>query len=580
MSIPSHEFMRPNLQILPQAGREFDLSRPVLLVGFQNQGNLGLGYLAAVLRKHGYTVHVVDIEQPAEMVLKLAEETQPLLIGFSLIFQFFIDRYATLLRLLRNHGVSCHFTMGGHFPSLSYQQTLDLVPDLDSVVRFEGEQTLLELVDAISVGRDWRIVSGLAYRSAGGDRNKSSDGLNSGQCCESGNSSDSGITLSPARALVQDLDQLPYPDREFQPHAVLGRSVMPILASRGCSRTCSFCSIHTFYRSAPGRIVRTRRPAEVVREMLYLHDDRDVRIFLFQDDDFPLYGPLWRRWANDFIEELHRHSLPEKVIWKMNCRADSVDRELFIKLKEAGLYLVYMGLESGSEQGLETLHKRVTVEQNLRAVRLLKEVGLMWEYGFMLLDPSSTFGSVRENLAFLREILGDGCSPVTFCRMLPYDGTPIKDELVRTGRLRGDVCNPDYDFLDPRLSEFYDGLREQVSLDGWIHGLEAVTQQLGCAWHEVTVIERLFPTLSGIESYKDSLRRITKASNELLLNSVEDLTYVYSDGRELTWTPEEVESGRRQNLEELIEIRDAFIFRHQDIILDALGVECVAEPAE
>jgi len=86
--------------------------------------------------------------------------------------------------------------------------------------------------------------------------------------------------------------------------------------------------------------------------------------------------------------------------------------------------------------------------------------------------------------------------------------------------------------------------------------------------------------LPGMEPYKDALRRITKASNELLLNSVEDLTYLYSDGRQLTWTPEEVESRRQQNLEELIEIRDAFIFRHQDIILDALGVECVAVPAE
>ncbi len=55
-------------------------------------------------------------------------------------------------------------------------------------------------------------------------------------------------------------------------------------------------------------------------------------------------------------------------------------------------------------------------------------------------------------------MLADGCLPVTFCRMLPYDGTPIKDELVRTGRIRGDVCNPDYDFLDPRIGEFYEAL--------------------------------------------------------------------------------------------------------------------------
>jgi hypothetical protein len=264
----------------------------------------------------------------------------------------------------------------------------------------------------------------------------------------------------------------------------------------------------------------------------------------------------------------------------MNCRADAVDRELFIRMRDAGLYLVYMGLESGSEEGLETLHKQITVEQNLRAVKLLKSVGLMWEYGFMLLDPSSTFESVRQNLSFLRTILSDGCLPVTFCRMLPYDGTPIKDALVRSGRLRGDVCNPDYDFLDPRLSAFYAGLTRVVSLTGWIHGLEAVTLQLGCAWHEVAVMERLFPALPGMPRYKQRLRRITRASNDLLLGLVEDLTYVYSDGRENRWDPEDVERRRLHVIEELRDTRDRFVLRHQDLLLAALGISAASATAE
>jgi anaerobic magnesium-protoporphyrin IX monomethyl ester cyclase len=534
-----------------QTGREHDTPGPVLLVGFQNQGNLGLGYLASVLRAHGYPVRVVDVEQDPETILKIARETVPVLIGFSLIFQFFIDRYAGLLRMLRSNGVGCHFTMGGHFPSLSYQQTLRLVPDLDSVVRFEGEITLVELVDAISTGKDWRCLQGIAYRGP------------------------HEIVATPPRPLIKDLDQLPYPERDYQPRAVLGRNIMPILASRGCARTCSFCSIHTFYRAAPGRIVRTRRPAEVVREMRILHEERDITIFLFQDDDFPLFGSVWRQWASDFVAELHRNRLPGKVVWKINCRADSVDRDLFIKMREAGLYLVYMGLESGSEQGLKTLHKQVTVDQNLRAVSILKSIGLMWEYGFMLLDPSSTFESMRQNLGFLRSILADGCLPVTFCRMLPYDGTPIKEELERTGRLRGDVSSPDYDFLDPRLSEFYEGLCSMINLEGWIHGLEAVTQHLGCAWHEVTTMERLFPSLPGMRLYQEELRQITKGSNDLLLKLVEDLSYVYSDGRENRWDRAAIEDSRKQVLQDLQVARDAFVFRHQDILLEALGIERV-----
>ncbi len=544
----------------PGAGeRARDTSRPIMLVGFQKQGNLGLGYLAAVLRQHGYSVRVVDVEQKPEEILRIAQEINPLAIGFSLIFQFFIVQYAALLYVLRANGVDCHFTMGGHFPSLSYEQTMELAPELDSVVRFEGEMTLLELADAISTGKDWHDIHGIVYRR--------------GQ----------ELIATPARALVEDLDQLPYPERNYQPETVLGRNIMPILASRGCARTCSFCSIHTFYRAAPGRIVRTRKPVQVVQEMRMLHEERGVTIFLFQDDDFPLFGTVWRRWAGEFVDELHRSGLPKKVIWKMNCRADAVDRELFIRMREAGLYLVYMGLESGSEQGLETLHKQITVEQNLRAVKLLKSIGLMWEYGFMLLDPSSTFESVRENLNFLRTILADGCLPVTFCRMLPYDGTPIKDELVRTGRLRGDVCNPDYDFLNPRLAEFYEGITNVLSLKGWIHGLEAVTVQLGTAWHEVAVMERLFPALPRMQRYKKTLRGITKTSNELLLNVVEDLSYVYSDDRKNRWDPQEIEEGRQRVLADLLTERDAFVLEHQEILLEVLERDAapvlVAEPA-
>ena len=544
----------------PGAGeRARDTSRPIMLVGFQKQGNLGLGYLAAVLRQHGYSVRVVDVEQKPEEILRIAQEINPLAIGFSLIFQFFIVQYAALLYVLRANGVDCHFTMGGHFPSLSYEQTMELAPELDSVVRFEGEMTLLELADAISTGKDWHDIHGIVYRR--------------GQ----------ELIATPARALVEDLDQLPYPERNYQPETVLGRNIMPILASRGCARTCSFCSIHTFYRAAPGRIVRTRKPVQVVQEMRMLHEERGINIFLFQDDDFPLFGTVWRRWAGEFVDELHRSGLPKKVIWKMNCRADAVDRELFIRMREAGLYLVYMGLESGSEQGLETLHKQITVEQNLRAVKLLKSIGLMWEYGFMLLDPSSTFESVRENLNFLRTILADGCLPVTFCRMLPYDGTPIKDELVRTGRLRGDVCNPDYDFLNPRLAEFYEGITNVLSLKGWIHGLEAVTVQLGTAWHEVAVMERLFPALPRMQRYKKTLRGITKTSNELLLNVVEDLSYVYSDDRKNRWDPQEIEEGRQRVLADLLTERDAFVLEHQEILLEVLERDAapvlVAEPA-
>jgi len=69
------------------------VQRPVLLVGFQHQGNLGLGYLASTLRRADHRVEVLDFERPAEEILAAAKECFPILIGFSLIFQFYIERY-------------------------------------------------------------------------------------------------------------------------------------------------------------------------------------------------------------------------------------------------------------------------------------------------------------------------------------------------------------------------------------------------------------------------------------------------------------------------------------------------------
>lgn len=534
---------------------ERNSTRPIALIGFQDQGNLGLGYLASTLRNAGYSVKMFDFQHNRAEILKALQDCNPVVVGFSLIFQFYILQFGSLMQFLRDHGISSHFTMGGHFPSLSYQETLELVPELDSVVRFEGEFTLLELVDRLSQGSDWRQIQGIAYREGG------------------------RTTATPLRQLVSNLDDLPYPERNFKPEEVLGRKAMPLLASRGCARTCSFCSIHMFYRAAPGKVVRTRKPAEVVREMRHLHEERGITIFLFQDDDFPLFGPAWHRWAREFVDELHRNHLPGRVIWKINCRADAVDPELLSAMRDAGLYLVYMGLESGSEEGLKTLHKQITVEQNLRAVRMLKELGLMFQFGFMLFDPSTTFESIRENIQFLRTIVGDGCAGAVFCKMLPYDGTPIKDQLAESGRLRGDVCNPDYDFLDPKVEACYQALAHIVNVTGWIHGYQALSPQLSWAWNEVAILEHLFPSLPDLPAYKEALRGVTGASNNLLFQVVDDTAEAYAHGGTSPWSAEALEQRCQGFLADLLMERNTFIAQNKKVLLDRLEQDAQAMAA-
>lgn len=520
--------------------------RTVILIGFQRQANLGIGYLASTLRQHGYAVEVIDYERDPAEILARAKELDPILIGFSLIFQFYIRKFGALIRTLRDHGVDCHFTMGGHYPTLSYRQTLATVPELDSVVRFEGELTLLELVRALHAKADWRSIDGLCYVR------------------------DGEVVATTPRKLMPDLDQLPYPDRDFPPNLVLGRRALPLLASRGCARTCSFCSIHTFYRTAPGKVVRTRRPVEVVREMVTLQEERGISIFLFQDDDFPLFGKVWRAWANEFVDELHRAGLPGRAIWKINCRADAVEPELMARMRDAGLYIVYMGLESGTEEGLKVLNKEITVAQNLRAVRILKELGIMFEFGFMLLDPSSTFDSITGNIDFLREIVGDGSAGAVFCKMLPYDGTPIKDELERSGRLRGDVCAPDYDFLDPRVEAFYQQLAQTIDVSGWVHGYKALSPQLNWACNEAAVMEHLFPALPGMGRYRSRLRKIIRESNALLFRVVEDLVARHATGSGPAPDIATLTQAGEAFLDRLLAERNAFVDRNQATLMAAL----------
>ena len=93
-------------------------------------------------------------------------------------------------------------------------------------------------------------------------------------------------------------------------------------------------------------------------------------------------------------------------------------------------------------------------------------------------------------------------------------------------------------------------------------------------------MERLFPALPGIGSYKQRLRCITKTSNDLLLDTVEDLSYVYSDGRESRCDPDELERSRADVIERLLRIRNEFVLRHQDMLLRALGVESMPTPTE
>jgi radical SAM superfamily enzyme YgiQ (UPF0313 family) len=402
-----------------------------MFVGWEDQENLGLRYIMSYLQAQGHRTRLVPYAPDADdRVVHAALLETPKLIGFSIIFQYNLREFGDLMKSLRRAGVRAHFTAGGHYPSLCPERTMRELPELDSVVRFEGEITTGELLANMDRPENWPSIQNLVFRR--GDE----------------------IVVNPARPLVDDLDSLPWPTRGDTLQAARGIPMAPMLASRGCLFNCSFCSIRQFYGEAPGPHRRTRSPEDVAAEMRALYNSRGVRLFLFQDDDFAAKTGPQRAWVERFLIALDAEGLTGKIGWKISCRVDDIEPEIMSRCRDRGLLAVYLGVESGNSLGLATLNKHATVEQNLYAMRTLRSVGVEFDMGFMLLDPGTTFASIRENVAFLRQVAELGGPPISFVKMLPLAGTAIEKRLTEEGRITGDPVRPDYNFLDRRLDYY------------------------------------------------------------------------------------------------------------------------------
>jgi radical SAM superfamily enzyme YgiQ (UPF0313 family) len=115
------------------------------------------------------------------------------------------------------------------------------------------------------------------------------------------------------------------------------------------------------------------------------------------------------------------------MTFKMSCRSDEVEEETLRRMMAGGLTHVYMGVESGDEMGLTNMNKMLTPETHLRAGRILKSLGLSFDFGFMLMDPPSTFESIRNNISFLEGSISSttGCSRPSTHATSPPKGSVI-----------------------------------------------------------------------------------------------------------------------------------------------------------
>jgi anaerobic magnesium-protoporphyrin IX monomethyl ester cyclase len=293
---------------------------------------LGLGYIAASLEKHGIPVDLVDCtflsEQEAIMKVR---GSNPRIVGIYAMFS--MKKMA--LKMAKTLSQSCEVLVaGGPLPT---SNPVDFLEDFDVVVIGEGEETMVELVGVIEKGADLSMVKGIVYKEKPNGK----------------------VRFTPSREFIQDLDSVPFPDRELFDNIPykkyysnrFGYTITSMITSWGCPFQCEFCSRPVF-----GNEFKTRSAANVVDEIEAILPLKYDRVW-FADDCFTLDR---KRLVGLCDEMVRRHV---KIGWECLSRVDTIDSEVASKMKRAGCVRVFFGIESGNDRILALMRKQTTTSQ-------------------------------------------------------------------------------------------------------------------------------------------------------------------------------------------------------------------------
>jgi len=223
-----------------------------------------------------------------------------------------------------------------------------------------------------------------------------------------------GLVLSKP---VLNLDELPMPDYKalkFERYTMTvdGKKGASMVTARGCMYNCAFCG------SAKIKKVRQRSPENVIEEMKFLYKEYGIRGFYFGDDIF-----TWNRERCLKLCNLIKDTF-EDVLWRATTRADLVDKELLLVMKETGCSVISLGCESGNNEILLKIHKGMTVEQNREAVGWAHEVGLKVKAFFIIGLPGETKETAMKTIEYAKSLNLDYAD---FYPYTPYPSTPIWD---------------------------------------------------------------------------------------------------------------------------------------------------------
>jgi len=404
--------------------------------GFYSYGfPLGVGYIAAILKKSGYNVIIYDAlnDSPAFIREKISREN-PDVIGISNQFSPQFDDVKSIARIAKDINKNFLVVAGGSHPSSCPSDFFNKTNCVDIVVIGEGEYTMLEIVQKISNNQPWQDIKGIAFK-----RNTE-------------------VIKNPIRPSIKNLDELPYPAYELFDMEVYfkltnfsldrptfaypgSERAINLITSRGCPYNCVFCSIH----SVMGNIWRAHSPEYVINHIKFLIEKYKIKHIHFEDDNLTLDKDRFKRMLDLILEA------DLKISWDTpnGVRADILDEELLRKSKKAGCVYLVMGVESGDQAVLDKIvQKKLSLKAVETTSKLAKNVKLNLEAFFVIGFPGETIQNMRDTLNFAFKLqFRYGVYPILLIAT-PLPGTRLYEICVKKGYIKEDFS---YSRISPSI---------------------------------------------------------------------------------------------------------------------------------
>jgi anaerobic magnesium-protoporphyrin IX monomethyl ester cyclase len=299
-------------------------------------------------------------------------------------------------------------TGGQHFTATA-QESLESYPEIDVIVRGEGEQTLAKLIANADRRSAFPEIEGISFRN------------------------DTTIIHNPDRPLIKNLEDLPYPGyhlvkeivHKYHFAAMAGRDVPYALieGSRGCAHQCTFCTQWRHWQAT----WRLKSPERIADEMSFCYDNYGSRFIWLTDDNF---GAGNR--ANEIADAIIKRRIGNELAWFVQARCDDIIRNkaALPRLRRSGLIWVLLGVENSEPSTLEDFRKDITPEDARAAVKLLKENGIFAHAMFIIGQRKDTVQSIARLREFANELDPDFAM---FGALTPFPGTKIYEEARRNG---------------------------------------------------------------------------------------------------------------------------------------------------